>query len=88
MTITTLELAHLFVDSLKLEDVSPSEIDYSAPLFGSGLGLDSLDLLEISLVIQQHYGVKIYAEDPNIAKVFGSLQSLADYINFQHVVNE
>ena len=71
MSITALKLASLFVDSLNLEDVSPSELDISAPLFGSGLGLDSLDLLEISLVIQQQYGLKISAEDPNIVKIFG-----------------
>ena len=81
MTVTPRELATLFVNALNLEDVVPEDVDIQAPLFGSGLGLDSLDLLEIALVIQQHYGVKIKADDPNVAKIFGSLQSLADYIS-------
>ena len=75
------ELARLFVDSLGLNEIDPDDIAVDAPLFGSGLGLDSLDLLEIALVIQQNFGIKIMADDPNIEHIFGSLQSLSDYIN-------
>ena len=57
---------------------TPSKIDPAAPLFGDGLGLDSLDMLEISLVIQQRYGVKLKADDPHNEAIFASLQSLAD----------
>jgi acyl carrier protein len=81
MKISATELAQLFVDSLGLDDVDPKNIDVHAHLFGSGLGLDSLDLLEIALVIQQNFGIKIMADDPNVEHIFGSLQSLSEYIN-------
>ena len=74
-------LARLFVDSLGLNEIDPDDINVNAPLFGSGLGLDSLYLLEVALVIQQNFGLKIMADDPNVEHIFGSLQSLADYIN-------
>jgi len=81
MTVTARALAILVVDSLGLQDVSPEDVDVSAPLFGSGLGLDSLDLLEIALVIQQNFDVKVKANDPNVDQIFGSLQMLTNYIN-------
>ncbi len=77
-------LATLFVESLDLQDVDPTSIDLAGPLFGGGLGLDSLDMLEIALVIEQRFGVKLRADDPNVEIIFGSLQSLADYINQSH----
>ena len=58
----------------------PSEVDLRAPLFGGGLDLDSLDMLEISLLIQQRYGVKLKADDPDNETIFASLQSLAEHI--------
>ncbi|MEZ2742254.1 phosphopantetheine-binding protein [Paenalcaligenes hominis] len=79
--VSAQELATLFVDSLDLQDVNPTNIDLTGSLFGSGLGLDSLDMLEIALVIEQRFGVKLRADDPNVENIFGSLQSLADYIN-------
>ena len=79
--VTAAQLAILFVQALNLEDVSPNEVDLAAPLFGSGLGLDSLDLLEIALVIQQNFGLKIKADDPAVGQIFGSLNSLAEFIN-------
>lgn len=81
MTVAARELAVLFVDALGLEDVDPKEVDITAPLFGGGLGLDSLDLLEIALVIQQNFDVKIKSDDPNVEHIFGSLESLAEHIN-------
>ena len=74
------ELAQLVVEGLNLEDVDAQQIDLAAPLFNGGLDLDSLDMLEIALLIQQRYGVKLKADDPNNAVVFASLQSLADHI--------
>ena len=74
------DLAVLVVEGLHLEDVSPEEVDLLAPLFGGGLDLDSLDMLEISLLIQQRYGVKLKADDPNNETIFASLQSLAEHI--------
>lgn len=79
-TVSARELAVLVVEALNLEDLDPATVDLGAPLFVDGLGLDSLDMLEISLVIQQRYGVKLKADDPNNAAIFASLQSLADYI--------
>jgi acyl carrier protein len=79
-TVSARELAVLVVEALNLEDLDPATVDLGAPLFGEGLGLDSLDMLEISLVIQQRYGVKLKADGPNNAAIFASLQSLADYI--------
>lgn len=79
-TVSARELAVLVVEALNLEDLDPATVDLGAPLFGDGLGLDSLDMLEISLVIQQRYDVKLKADDPNNVAIFASLQSLADYI--------
>ena len=74
------ELAHLVVEGLNIEEVDAQQIDLIAPLFDGGLDLDSLDMLEIALLIQQRYGVKLKADDPNNAVVFASLQSLADHL--------
>ena len=74
------DLAVLVVEGLHLEDVNPGEVDIRAPLFGGGLDLDSLDMLEISLLIQQRYGVKLKADDPHNETIFASLQSLAEHI--------
>lgn len=80
VAVSARELAVVVVDAVGLEDVDPAQLDLTATLFGGGLGLDSLDLLEISLVIHQNYGVKLKASDPNNEAVFASLQSLADHI--------
>ena len=78
--VSARDLAGLVVEGLNLEDVDPSAVDLNAPLFGEGLDLDSLDVLEISLLVQQRYGVKLKADDPNNEAIFASLQSLADHI--------
>ena len=75
------ELAALIVESLNLEGVDAQTLDPATPIFGDGLGLDSLDMLEISLVIQQRYGVKLKADDPRNETIFSSLQSLAEHID-------
>ena len=69
------ELASLVVRSLSMAEVDPEQIDLDAPLFGAGLGLDSLDMLELSLAIQQRYGVKLKADDPQNEAIFSSLRS-------------
>ena len=74
------ELATLIVSALDLE-VTPEEIPLDAPLFGDGLGLDSIDALEISLEIAKKYGVEIKAEDERNQQIFGSLRSLAAFVN-------
>ena len=81
MAVTAQELAELFVDALNLEGVTPDDIDHDAPLFGGGLGLDSLDMLEISLIVQKKYGVRLRADDPDNVTIFASLTSLAEHIN-------
>jgi acyl carrier protein len=78
--VSARDLAILIVEGLNLEDVDASQVDLTAPLFGGGLDLDSLDMLEISLIIQQRYGVKLKADDPHNVAIFGSLQSLAGHI--------
>jgi acyl carrier protein len=75
------ELAALVVEGLNLEDVRADEVDLRAPLFGEGLDLDSLDMLEIALLVQQRYGVKLKADDANNKTIFASLNSLADHIS-------
>ncbi|MDN5870831.1 MAG: phosphopantetheine-binding protein [Nitrococcus sp.] len=78
-----LELARLIVESLNLEDVAAEDIELEAPLFGDGLGLDSIDALELSLAISTRYGVQLRSDDPDNARTFASLRSLARYIE-QH----
>jgi len=77
-----LELAQLLVAVLNLE-IDPTEIDPIAPLYGTGLGLDSIDILEIALAISKTYGVRLRADDENNRKFFSSLRSLNDYVQ-QH----
>ena len=79
--VSAREIASLIVEALNLEDLDPEKIDPASPLFGDGLGLDSLDMLEISLVIQQRYGVKLKADDPHNEAIFSSLQSLAAHVS-------
>ncbi|MCX7659783.1 MULTISPECIES: phosphopantetheine-binding protein [Caldimonas] len=79
--VSARDLAVLVAEALNLEDIDPQQMDLRAPLFGDGLGLDSLDMLEISLVIQQRYGVKLKAGDPANEAIFASLESLAHHIN-------
>ncbi|GAB4062811.1 phosphopantetheine-binding protein [Uliginosibacterium sediminicola] len=76
------EVAQLIVEALNLE-VKAEEIAAEAPLFGEGLGLDSIDVLEISLVVGKRYGVQLRADDQDNTKTFASLRALAAYIQ-QH----
>ena len=73
------DLKTLIVKSLKLEDVLPSDIDPSAPLFGSGLGLDSIDALELVVALEKTYGIRIPDEDVG-KEAFASLSALAGYV--------
>jgi len=77
-----LELAQLIVTSLNLE-VSAGEIEPEAPLYGEGLGLDSIDILELSLSISKTYGVQLKSDDADNNKIFSSLRSLNEHIQ-QH----
>lgn len=77
MTPLQREVAELIIHALNLEDVTVADIEPDAPLFGEGLGLDSIDALELSLEIAQRYGFQIRSDDPDNARIFGSLRSLA-----------
>ena len=74
-----LELANLMVTTLNLE-VAASDIDPTAPLYRDGLGLDSIDILELSLAVSKTYGVKLRSDDENNTKIFSSLRSLSGHI--------
>lgn len=78
--VSARELASLVVESLGLDEVDAEKINLDEPLFGEGLGLDSLDMLELSLAIQQRYGVKLKADDPRNEVIFSSLRSLASHV--------
>jgi acyl carrier protein len=74
-----LEVAGLIVQALNL-DVAAADIDPEAQLYGEGLGLDSIDILEIALVVSKHYGVQLRADDEANEHIFRSLRSLVAYI--------
>jgi|HubBroStandDraft_1064217.scaffolds.fasta_scaffold01230_3 acyl carrier protein len=73
------ELSSLIVEALNL-GVAPSEIEPDAPLFGEGLGLDSIDALEIALMIQRKYGVSIAPGEERNKEIFQSLRSLSEFV--------
>ena len=75
----TEKLKKEIIEVLNLEDVKPEDIDLDAPLFGDGLGLDSIDALELIVLLEKNYGIKI--EDPKEGrKIFTSVHTMADYI--------
>jgi acyl carrier protein len=75
----TAEVAALIVAALNL-DIAPADIDPDRPLYGEGLGLDSIDILEIALVVSKQYGVQLRADSGENERTFGSLRQLVDYI--------
>ncbi|MDO8249670.1 MAG: phosphopantetheine-binding protein [Rhodoferax sp.] len=77
-----LEVAQLIVEALNL-DIQAADIVPDAPLYGDGLGLDSIDVLEISLVISKRYGLQLRADDQDNQSFFSSLSSLTTYIASQ-----
>ena len=73
------DVAALMVEALNL-DVAPDAIDPKAPLYGEGLGLDSIDILEVALVVSQKYGFQLRSDDEDNVRIFTSLESLTDHI--------
>lgn len=78
-----LELKQLIVESLKLEGITPSEIDSEEPLFVDGLGLDSIDALELGVAIRKRYGTRIDAITEEVRAHFANVRSLAKFIRAQ-----
>jgi acyl carrier protein len=76
------EVAELIVQALNL-DVSPNEIQPDDPLYGDGLGLDSIDVLEVALVVSKRYRLQLRADSEDNHRIFSSLRSLTEYINAQ-----
>ena len=76
------EVAELIVSALNL-DMAPEAIEPDAPLFGEGLGLDSIDILELALVISKRYGFQLKSDNEDNVRIFGSLRALAAHIAAQ-----
>ena len=74
------EVKELIIASLQLEDVTPADIDTDAPLFVEGLGLDSIDALELGVAINKRYGIKLSADGDDARKHFASVRALATLI--------
>ncbi|MHB8534842.1 MAG: phosphopantetheine-binding protein [Sulfuricaulis sp.] len=76
------EVAEMMIECLNLE-VTADQIAPDAPLYGDGLGMDSIDVLEVALVLSKRYGLQLRSDSPGNRKIFGSLRSLTDYIATQ-----
>jgi len=74
------QIKKLIVDALMLDDVTPEQIVTDAPLFNEGLGLDSIDALELAIALDKAFGVKIRAEDEGTRAVFRSVATLAAFV--------
>ncbi len=75
------------IEELNLEDINPEDIDDDAPLFGDGLGLDSIDALELVVLMEKYYGVKILDETVG-KKVLASINSMVEYIQEENTKNK
>lgn len=79
------ELAELIIETLNLEDISAGDIDPEAPLFREGLGLDSIDALELALSISRKYGFQLRSDDEDNLRIFSSLRALAEHVDKNRV---
>ncbi|MBQ4440328.1 MAG: acyl carrier protein [Kiritimatiellae bacterium] len=77
------KIKEIIVSSLDLEDVSPDEITDEAPLFGEGLGLDSIDALELGMAIKKAFGISFSKDPAENKKTFYSVKTIADYVRSQ-----
>lgn len=78
-----LSVKKMIIDALNLEDITPEDIDTDAPLFGDGLGLDSIDALELGLALKNTFGVSISPESENVREHFYSVATLVSFIESQ-----
>ena len=83
MSNLKLEIKRLIVEVLDLEDIAPEDIDDEAPLFGEGLGLDSIDALELGVALRKKYRIKLEANDTRAREYFRSVSSLASLVESQ-----
>ena len=83
MSNLKLEIKRLIVEVLDLEDIAPEDIDDEAPLFGEGLGLDSIDALELGVALRKKYSIKLEANDTRAREYFRSVSSLASLVESQ-----
>ena len=74
-------IKELIIEALNLEDLSPDDIDTDAPLFGDGLGLDSIDALELGVAVRRKYGVNLDVDSEEIREHFESVASLARFVS-------
>jgi len=81
MLTTEDDIKRLIVDVLQLEDTTPADIDVEAPLFGDGLGLDSIDALELGVAIQRRYGVVLSGNSEENRRHFASVRALASMVD-------
>ena len=77
------KLKETVVSSLDLEDLAPADIETEAPLFGEGLGLDSIDALELGMAVKKAFGIAFSSDPAQNKKIFHSVASLADYVESQ-----
>ena len=80
MTPLEVEVAELIIESLNLEDVEVSDIEPEAALFNDGLGLDSIDALELAMALSVKYGFQLKSDDPNNKQTFSSLRALTQHV--------
>lgn len=85
LTPLELEVGQLIIDTLNMEDIAVADIEVEAPLFREGLGLDSIDALELALAISRQYGFQLRSDEENNARIFSSLRALAAHIAAQRV---
>lgn len=83
MNLLSTEIKQLIINTLNLEGMTPEEIDAEAPLFGDGLGLDSIDALELGLALKNRYGVVLSAESQDMRQHFYSVETLAKFVSAQ-----
>ncbi|MBB5607761.1 MULTISPECIES: phosphopantetheine-binding protein [unclassified Janthinobacterium] len=76
-----LEVKELIIEALQLEDISPADIDADAPLFVEGLGLDSIDALELGVALQKKYGISLSADSADTRRHFASVRALAAMVD-------
>ena len=85
MCVSTNELKTKIIESLRLQDVNPDQIEDDAPLFGTGLGLDSIDALELVVMLEKHYGIVIKDIEEG-RPAFRSVRTLAEFIDAKQAV--